>query len=46
MEYKQTLNLPQTEFPIRANAQKIEEELLARWEKDDIYHKIQYKNKD
>jgi len=40
MEYKHTLNLPQTDFPIRANLAKVEEELLAKWEGEDIYHKI------
>ncbi len=40
MEYKHTLNLPQTDFPIRANLAKVEEEFLAAWEKEDIYHQI------
>ncbi|MDD5382386.1 MAG: isoleucine--tRNA ligase [Candidatus Margulisbacteria bacterium] len=44
MEYKQTLNLPQTDFPIRANLAKVEEEFLGRWENEDIYHKIQDRN--
>jgi isoleucyl-tRNA synthetase len=41
MEYKKTLNLPQTDFPIRANAAKVEEEFLGFWDKEDIYHKMQ-----
>jgi isoleucyl-tRNA synthetase len=41
MEYKKTLNLPQTDFPIRANLKLVEEEFLSRWEKEGIYHKIQ-----
>ncbi|MFA4843718.1 MAG: isoleucine--tRNA ligase, partial [Candidatus Margulisiibacteriota bacterium] len=45
MEYKSTLNLPQTDFPIRANLAKVEEEMLGKWEKEDIYHKILAKNK-
>ncbi|MDD4178448.1 MAG: isoleucine--tRNA ligase [Candidatus Margulisbacteria bacterium] len=40
MEYKKTLNLPQTDFPIRANLAKVEEEKLMFWESGDIYHKI------
>lgn len=44
MEYKKTLNLPQTDFPIRANLQKIEEELLTFWEKENIYAEMQKKN--
>jgi isoleucyl-tRNA synthetase len=39
-EYKQTLNLPTTDFPIRANAAKVEEECLGKWEAEDIYHQI------
>jgi len=46
MEYKQTLNLPQTDFPIRANLAKVEEEFLSSWEKMNIYEKLQEKNKD
>jgi isoleucyl-tRNA synthetase len=42
--YKETLNLPKTDFPIRANLQNVEAEFLAKWEKDDIYAKIQKKN--
>ena len=40
MEYKHTLNLPQTDFPIRANLAKVEEEMLGKWENEDVYHKI------
>lgn len=45
MEYKKTLNLPKTEFPIRANLKMVEEEFLAFWSKEDIYHKMQDKKK-
>ncbi len=41
MEYKKTLNLPKTDFPIRANLKKVEEEMEAHWEKEDVYHKMQ-----
>ncbi|MFH1684339.1 MAG: class I tRNA ligase family protein, partial [Candidatus Margulisiibacteriota bacterium] len=41
MEYKKTLNLPKTDFPIRANLKNVEEELLAFWSREDIYQKIQ-----
>jgi len=40
MEYKSTLNLPKTDFPIRANSAKVEEECLKLWEEEDIYHKL------
>ncbi|MBN3032961.1 MAG: isoleucine--tRNA ligase [Candidatus Saganbacteria bacterium] len=39
-EYKKTLNLPQTDFPIRASAAKVEEACLGRWAAEDTYHKI------
>ncbi len=41
MEYKKTLNLPKTDFPIRANLKQVEEKFLSYWEKEDVYHKIQ-----
>lgn len=43
--YKHTLNLPQTDFPIRANP-KIEDALIIeRWEKEDVYRKTFDHNK-
>ncbi|MEE8637413.1 MAG: isoleucine--tRNA ligase [Candidatus Margulisiibacteriota bacterium] len=41
MEYKKTLNLPKTDFPIRANLKKVEEEMQSLWEKEDLYHEMQ-----
>lgn len=38
--YKATLNLPKTDFPMRGNLAKREPEMLARWEKMDLYKKI------
>ena len=35
--FKETLNLPQTEFPMRANLAQREPELLERWYKNDLY---------
>jgi isoleucyl-tRNA synthetase len=40
-KYKETLNLPQTDFPIRANLNNVEADLQAHWEKLDVYHKMQ-----
>lgn len=40
-DYTRTLNLPQTDFPMRANLPQREPEILARWEAQDIYHKVQ-----
>ncbi len=38
--YKDTLNLPTTGFPMRADAARREPERLARWEEQGIYGKI------
>ncbi|MFP4614764.1 MAG: isoleucine--tRNA ligase [Thiohalorhabdus sp.] len=40
MSYKDTLNLPKTEFPMRAGLPKREPEQLARWEANDTYRKV------
>ena len=37
MEYRASLNLPRTSFPMRANATKREPEQLARWESQNLY---------
>ncbi|MEX1082319.1 MAG: isoleucine--tRNA ligase [Halofilum sp. (in: g-proteobacteria)] len=39
-DYKPTLNLPKTEFPMRANLAKREPERLARWQEEDVYGRI------
>ena len=38
--YKDTLNLPRTEFPMKADAARREPERLARWEQQDLYGQI------
>jgi len=38
--YKDTLTLPQTTFPMRGDLVKNEPNRLERWEKDDLYNKI------
>jgi isoleucyl-tRNA synthetase len=40
MDYKDTLNLPKTDFPMKANLAKKEPEMLKEWESEDIYGKI------
>jgi isoleucyl-tRNA synthetase len=40
MDYRQTLNLPKTNFPMKANLPKREPEMLAVWEAQGIYRKI------
>ncbi len=37
--YKDTLNLPRTEFPIRANPKQEDKILLERWKQEDLYRK-------
>ncbi|MDM7486134.1 MAG: isoleucine--tRNA ligase [Vibrio metschnikovii] len=39
-EYKDTLNLPETGFPMRGDLAKREPEMLARWYKEDLYGAI------
>ncbi len=39
-DYKDTLNLLQTDFPMRANLPHREPEILARWQELDLYQKI------
>ncbi|MBN1255917.1 MAG: isoleucine--tRNA ligase [Deltaproteobacteria bacterium] len=40
MDYKKTLNLPQTPFPMKADLAKKEPELLKVWEERGLYSKI------
>ncbi len=39
--YKDTLNLPKTDFPMKASLTTREPEMLKRWEADGLYHQIQ-----
>lgn len=41
MDYKATLNLPRTDFPMKANLPQREPELLAWWEERKLYQRIQ-----
>ena len=38
--WKDTLNLPRTGFPMKASLQQTEPEAIARWESDDVYARI------
>jgi isoleucyl-tRNA synthetase len=40
MDYKTTLNLPNTPFPMKANLVKREPEILGKWESMDLYKMI------
>jgi isoleucyl-tRNA synthetase len=39
--YKNTLNLPRTDFPMKANLAQREPDLLKRWEETGVYRQIQ-----
>jgi isoleucyl-tRNA synthetase len=40
LDYSKTLNLPQTEFPMRAGLPKKEPEWVAKWEGEKLYQKL------
>ncbi len=44
MDYNKTINLPKTDFPMRAGLPKREPEMLGRWEAQDVYHELLKKN--
>ncbi|MFC3284194.1 isoleucine--tRNA ligase [Litchfieldella rifensis] len=39
-DYKHTLNLPETDFPMRGNLPKREPERVARWQAMDLYQRL------
>ena len=43
-DYNQTLNLPSTEFPMRAGLPVREPEALSKWQESDLYHEIMKRN--
>jgi isoleucyl-tRNA synthetase len=46
IDYKNTLNLPRTDFPMKANLPQREPEMLARWERDKLYERIMAARRD
>ena len=44
MDYNQTINLPRTEFPMRAGLPQREPEMLKKWEALDLYNELLKKN--
>jgi len=46
MNYKETLNLPKTDFPMKANLIAREPEILAKWQNAGLYRQIQEVRKD
>lgn len=45
-DYNSTLNLPKTDFPMRAGLPKSEPQFLEKWEKENLYEKVLEKNKN
>ncbi len=44
-QYKDTVNLPKTEFPMKADLVAREPQRLEKWEKSGLYHRIQARRK-
>ncbi|MBE0465643.1 MAG: isoleucine--tRNA ligase [Candidatus Desulforudis sp.] len=44
MDYSKTLNLPATDFPMRANLPQREPEIAGFWDEIDVYQLVQAKN--
>ncbi|MFH1691600.1 MAG: isoleucine--tRNA ligase [Candidatus Omnitrophota bacterium] len=45
-DYKQTLNLPKTDFPMKASLSAKEPRFLADWEAMELYQKLRQRDKD
>ena len=43
-DYKSTVNLPRTDFPMKANLPQREPEMLRRWEEERVYEKLVAQN--
>ncbi|KAF0189667.1 MAG: Isoleucyl-tRNA [Desulfobulbaceae bacterium] len=46
MDYRDTLNLPRTNFNMKANLSQKEPQLLKRWENENLYGQLQEMGKD
>jgi isoleucyl-tRNA synthetase len=44
-DWKDTLNLPRTEFPMKANLSRAEPEMLARWQEQQVWHRLRERGK-
>src|SRR6202142_4491173 len=45
MDYKTTLNLPKTDFPMKANLKDLEPRTILRWKEQGTYGQIRERNK-
>src|SRR5512138_912334 len=46
MDYSKTVNLPETDFPMKGNLPQREPDMLKEWYKENIYHRIIGNRKD
>ena len=46
MDYKKSLNLPKTKFPMKANLINREPEQIKTWDDQHLYHKIREFSED
>ncbi|MBQ4546155.1 MAG: isoleucine--tRNA ligase [Oscillospiraceae bacterium] len=46
MDYNATMNLPKTDFPMRAGLPQREPEMIKKWQDEELYQKLMEKNKD
>ncbi len=46
VDYSNTLNLPKTDFPMRANLPSREPEILQKWQDEKLYENLMEKNAD
>jgi isoleucyl-tRNA synthetase len=46
LDYNKTLNLPKTDFPMRAGLPQMESKRLDQWQENEVYEKLIEKNKD
>ncbi len=46
MDYKDTLLMPKTDFPMRGNLPNREPDMQKDWEEQDIYRLVQERTKD
>jgi len=44
MDYKDTLLMPKTDFPMRGGLPNKEPQIQEKWNEQDLYHKILEKN--
>ena len=45
VDYNETMNLPKTDFPMRANLPQREPEMIKKWQDEELYKNLMKKNK-